>query len=355
MTTASPPSARASCRVPFGFLNAKLRARRSFLYEGPRLFDLSGEHTITDLAIKIFPREDVRDDLGLERRLKSGCVKELGFLAGFVAGPYQSLYSALLDRYAVANLKVLLRTFGQAVSGRVPVEERGFPGYLVELPGSLALPADHLMASENVHEFVRRIPLKNVRECAQAALPLYEETRRKAFLEMAFDKGYWRGVWEALSRLPRGESARCRAPLGCEFEAMRLLGTLRAAAVYGIPWEQWEAVMPVWPGAMGARALRRIYERPEVDFVREAVPRFRDALERFLKPGEAADFGRVEEALWHETVRLANRQYYTTTLGPAVLVSYFYLKRQELRHLLGLVQMVRYGKGEEEVEAQLRE
>ena len=81
----------------------------------------------------------------------------------------------------------------------------------------------------------------------------------------------------------------------------------------------------------------------------ESLPWLQRVLGDSVSADEPPDLGRLEEALWHGAVRLANRQYYEMPAGPAVLVSYFYLKREELRHLLALTQMLRYGEGEAQI------
>ena len=347
MNTMSPPKARASCQVPFEFLAAKLRGRRSRLWEGRRLRDLSRERTVGDLALRLFPREDVPDAIGLERHLLAGCVRELGSMDFYLAEAYHDFYIALLARYAVENLKVILRLF-QKEGGKADPS-----AYLVELPRELSIPVEKLLGSADVKEFIMWTPLEAVAACAREALPLYVRSQRKAYLEVAFDKGYWLGVWEKLGRLPAEDREQCSVLLRCEFEAMRVLGTLRAAATYHIPWEEWQALLPRLPGETGSLELRRIHGRPELELIREQVPWARHALRRFVAPGEVPDFARLEEALWQETARLANRQYYTATSAPAILVSYFYLKRHELRRLMALTQMVRYGGKEDEIAAYL--
>ncbi len=345
MRRTSPANVRAQAlsEVPFEFVNARLRGRRSRFYEGARLRELTRERTVEDLAWRLFPGEEVSDPSALERRMLSACAAELDSVTAYLAGPQLALVRALLDRYAVENLKVLLRLFAPEGQGADPA------AHLIDLPPALSLPVEELAGSGGVEGFIARIPLGTVRECAQQALPLYGETGRRAYLEMAFDKGYWTGVREALEGLPPGERRQCSAPVACEFDAMGLLGTLRASSTYGIPWEQWETLLPAGWGRISRGQLRRIHANPELGDVVESLPWLQRVLGDSVSPDEAPDLGRLEEALWHEAVRLANRQYYEMLAGPAVLVSYFYLKREELRHLLALTQMLRYGEGEAQI------
>ncbi len=342
MKTIPPADVRVQglSEVPFEFLNAKLRGRRSLLYEGDRLRDLARLPSVEDLAWRLFPREDIPDHYALERSMLAACVRELASWLAYLHGPYRALCRRLLDRYAVENLKVLLRLFTR--DGK----DGDAAGYLIELPRELSLPAQRLLDSPDVGEFLGRIPLPTVRASAERALPLYEETGRRAFLEMAFDRGYWLGVQEGLEALSVVDRAGCSAPISGELDAMRLLATLRAARVYGLPWERFGGLLPGRRSGMRTGMLREIHENPEPGFVVDRVPRLK-------KLGVTAemveDIGELEDVLWHEVVRLANRQYYGLGGGPAVLVSYFYLKRDELRRLLALARMLRAHRPEAEI------
>ncbi len=343
MNTTSPAVVQAFGGLPLEFVNAKLRGRRSRLYEGRRLRDLADEGAIPELASRLYPRDDIREPVPLERRVRAACVAELASFARWLDGPYRTLYCALLNRYAVENLKVLLRLRERSGAEGEPAD------HLVGPSPWFSLPVEELLGSAEVGEFIAAIPLLRVRECAGEALPLYNDTGRRAYLEMAFDRGYWLGVWDAVARLSGSEAAQCAGPIRVEFDVLRLLATLRAGANYDIPWEEWRAVVPVGDGAIGLETLRRIHEEPTLEFARAALPWRDGVLTRRLAQDEAPDLGRVEEALWHETVRLANRQYYSFSEGPAVLVSFYYLKREELRHLMAIIQMLRYGRTGEEV------
>jgi vacuolar-type H+-ATPase subunit C/Vma6 len=330
---------RSPLSVPLDFLAAKLRGRRSRLYEGDRLRDLARQRSLGELAWLLYPREEIRRPLVLERRLLSDCVADLASLLKFLDGAYCDFYRALLNRYAVENLKVLLRLWWQ---GGV---EAGAGDYLIELPRRLRLPRRDLLTAGSPEGFVAAVPLKEVRECALELLPRLAEDAPRACLEMAFDKGYWRGVWHSL---PRGARAYA-APVQHEFDAMRLLGTLRAARHYGLSWSQWEPLLPDGPGGLSEATLRSLHADPRLEFVIGSIRWLGPEAERLRDEKGGPSLGRLEEALWRRLVRTADRQYYCNMTGPAVLIAYFYLKRNELRELLGIAQMVRYGWPESDI------
>ena len=159
-----------------------------------------------DLAARLFPRVSVRDHLELERRLMAEAVGDLASFAGYLEQDWRAFYCALLGRYVVENLKVLLRLFGSE-DWRQRAEE-----LLIELPPGWELPVEDLMASPDLERFVERIPLRSLRQAARRALPLYGETHNRAFLEMALDRGYWAGVRAAAAGASPEEQEECVRP-----------------------------------------------------------------------------------------------------------------------------------------------
>ncbi len=337
-TLPAEPKVRGLSEVPFEFLSAKLHGRRSALYEGARLADLAAFDSVQELAYHLYPRADIHDAVGLERQLIASCVAELAHFLRYLSGAYESLYVALLGRYAVDNLKVLLRLLGREDA------EAQAERLLTPLPAELFLPVESLMSADGVGEFVGRIPLREVRDAALAAMPLYEETGQGALLEMALDRGHWAAVGAAVARLPGPARTACSPPLARELDSMRVLAALRAARVYGMSWERVALLLPPGWGDLSDGAVREIHSRPEVGTVLERLPWLRGA----LPESEAAEapIGRIEDAFMREVDRAADRQYYapySEWSGPVILVSYFCLKRRELRRMVSLVQMVSRG------------
>jgi len=332
------PISAARCglaEVPSEFLYAKVRGRRARLYEGERLRGLARRTSTEELALELYPRSDVRDQFGLEQRLLTECVAELAFFRSFLDGAEAELYASLLNRYAIEDMKLRLRML---VAGRG--EEDAVPP-TVELPRWMAGALAGLNGATGVEEFVERIPLRAVADCAAEALPLYAESRATAVLEMAFDKGYWLGVLSAAAGTPSARRTAAMAPVALECDSVRLLAVLRAARVYGLEWGQIEPLLPPGAGWVSAARLRALHADATPAAVHRALP----LLERLLPdPAAVADNGRIEDALWRETVRRAEHQYRTAQEGFAVLISYYYLKRAEMRRLLSLTQLVRYGR-----------
>lgn len=325
--------------VPTEFVNARLRGRRSRMYEGERLYELARVQHWNELALELYPGRDFRDQFDLERHMVAQCAGELASFLPYLGGRVHALYGALLRTFTVENLKVLWRLFASN-------DRSGAEDLLIELPDSLALRRSELLSAVRPTAFVERIPLPYVRDAAWQALPLYQESSKTAVLEMAFDKGYWTDVQEALAGFSRGARKKCAAPVELEFDTLRLVAVLRAARVYDLEWNTTRRLLPEGEGGMSMGALQQLHEDPSAENVADLVGWLRP-----ISPTLEAleDTTRVEDLLWHRAVRLANRQYYASMEGPAALIAYYYLKREELRHLLSLTQMLRLNRPAEEI------
>jgi V/A-type H+-transporting ATPase subunit C len=320
--------------VPSEFLYAKLHGRRVTIYEGERLRALAAATDVGDLAYRLYPHGDVDDQFQLELRVQNACVEELAFMGRYVAGPQRDFYVALMNRYVVEDLKVLLRVLRQ---------EAGTPQQadLIQLPSGYTLPVEELAESPNAEEFVSRIPVRALRRGATEALPLYSETGRKAFLEMGLDRGYWHAVGAALQTLSAEDREDCEAAVRSEFDAVRFTAVLRASRLYGLSWDQFRRVLPTGWGRLSEQAMRRLFQNPSQDETLRLLSTIAPGSRRQLTSEREADITALEDVLWRQTARLAHWVFESSASGFGLLVGYFYLKQEETRRLLSLTQMVR--------------
>ena len=336
MAVERPASERdgGGIEVPSEFLYAKLHGRRTTLYEGERLRALADATEVADLAYRLYPHGDISDQIGLELQIQNACVEELAFVGRYAAGAQGDLYTALMNRYVVEDLKVLLRRYGQ---------EAGVPeqASLIRLPPGYSLPLEDLAESAGIEDFISRIPQQSLRQGAEEALPLYHETGRKAFLEMGLDRGCWQAVGTALRALTQEDREECEGPVRCEFDTVRFTAVLRAARVYGLTFERFETMVPTGWGRLTHDMMRRLFEDPRQENALRMLSSIAPGARRHLRAEGEADIMALEDALWRTTARLARRRFETSASGFGLLVSYFYMKQEETRRLLSLTQMVR--------------
>jgi len=317
------------------FLSARLRGRRRRVYEGDRLRELARAAHLGELCERLYPREPVAGRLELERRLRRDCVEELASVLHFLSPPFHHFYAALIRRFQVDNIVVLLRLF--AGGGEAPSRE----DYLTELPGRLSVPAGELLASGSIEEFIAQLPVDLAR-AARGAVALDKRAETTAFTEMALAREYWEGVTAAFAALSGADREACAGPVLSELAAARLLMVLRAARNYDLEWDRLKPLLPRnastedGPSGISAAALEALHGDPSPANVARQVGLVRT-------PAHAEDLVDLEELLWERTYRMANRIYYSVMDGPAVAVGYFYVRRNELKALVHLAEAIHYG------------
>ncbi len=331
--------------VPFEFLNAMLRGRRRLVYEGARLGEVAEVRSVEELARRLCPREAVGGRLGLERRLRADCLRELAFFLHYLSAQVEGFYLALVRRFQVDAIQTLLRLF--AGGREEPAPER----FLPDLPPALALDVGALMASGGLDEFCSGLP-GGFAEAALASLDLCERTDSAAFAEMAVERAFWEAVTGSLAGLPARWREACARPVLSELRSTRLLTVLRATGVHGVEWEDVERILPACDPRLHAdegaqpseSALRALHADPSVQKAAVLVPGLRSRGRAEAAGEVGASLVELEDMCWRATFRLANRLYYAVLEGPATLVSYFYVRRNEMKELTALVEALHYGR-----------
>ena len=332
-TFALPPP-RAFMQMPLSYMEAKLRARRSEFYEGDRLRRLLEAGDVEDLCERIYPGLDVFSHLDLERQLRQDVVSELAGLLLFLPPGVGRLFQALLRRFQVQNIAVLLHCW--AGDGDLDSAEP----YLFELPDSLGVPAEKLIAASDGEDFISAVPDDTLQAGMRHSLDLYRETGGTVFLEMGLDTAIWDGVYDSLSALGREDRRMCREPIDEELQSVGTVSVLRAAQTYDLPWDRVVRVVPRWGTEEQLSGLKALYEHPKGQSVLEIVPH---AAASELDAEKAQNLCELEHALWSGVARTAHNLFYSAHDSPASIVSYYYLRRSELRRLTSLIEMVRQG------------
>ena len=318
--------------VPFDFVDAKLRGRRRKLYEGDRLEEVAHSRNVGELAETIFPEEPPETPKRLQKRLDQQALHEMVQFLPYLDEAHSYLLRTLLSRYQVWNLKIALRLFGRETAAEQADR------FMLDLPPSLALPREKLLNASDVDEFLRAVPQETLRESTAPALKTYEETNRRAFLEMGLDRGWWQCVEEALNRLYYWKGQRCLPALEAERRCRGVLTVLRAARTYNVNWSTLAPLMPALPGADDEEdAFRRLHEEPDAQTVADVLARISNLS---IQPDEAQHLPELEDTLWTHVVKTANQQFYTALQSPGTLVAYTYLKRAECRKLVSLAEML---------------
>ncbi|MFP4027641.1 MAG: V0D/AC39 family V-type ATPase subunit [Candidatus Brocadiia bacterium] len=330
-----PANPESLMNCPLAFVNAKLRGRKRRLFEGESLEELKRMKSVEELWERFYPRRVPGRRLGLERQLRQDATDELVSFTRYLSPPLARFYFSMLSRFQIDNIHVLLRLF----VGGAEVDRSQ---YVVNLPDSLAVPSASLLSSSDLSEFVQKLPEKLL-SAAELGVELDEKSNTTAFTEMALMKAYWDGVSAGLKNIGISHRSECAGPLALEAASERLLAVVRAGRHYKIDWENLSNVLCQWNGPipeqrslfLSSSRLEEIFNDPSSENIASAVPS--------LTAEDAGDLLKMEEKLWRRTSTCANRLYRQMLGGPAILVSYFYLRRNELRNLFQVVESTYYG------------
>jgi len=321
--------------VPFEFLNARLRGRRRLVYEGEALRALTRVGSVEALARRLYPREGISGRLALERKLRQDCARELTFFLSLLPTDAGRFYRALVRRFQVDVIQVLLRLFAGAKEGP-PLEE-----FVPRLPRPLALPVGDLMGSADVRQFCERLPRPLDRVAAEAA-QLWDLVGSSALVEMALERAYWEEVTGTLAQLSGQWRPECALPLLDELRTARLVAVLRAARNYQVQWPTLLRVLPRRESSLKEHAGRELPD--SVLALIHADPSAENVSARLGAHSPSAEsIVELEESGWQTAYGLANRLYYGEVEGPAILVGYFYIRRHELKQLTALVETLHFG------------
>lgn len=324
-------------RLPFAFVNAKVRGMRSFLHEGDRLMPLAALRSVGELASRLLPDYSVTSTLELERCLVVDHVKELLGLQQYLHGAMARFYEWQLSRYTIENVKVILRS---AFSGESAENIRPL---LADLPAPLGLPLDQLVSVRGSPESMPAlIASRDLSELLRDAV--LAAGGDPFILESALDAGYLRAVRRAASLLPKRHRGAAADLVACEIDHANVMLALRARLNYDLDAEAVEPYF-VEPGARvdatGRRALL-------------ADPSTERAAQMLLMPSVRDES--VASLQWRLTRRLyrkAARAFRASTFDFGVIAAFFYIKRAELADLLQVVGVLTYGLPAQELHARM--
>jgi vacuolar-type H+-ATPase subunit C/Vma6 len=347
----------------FDYLNAKLHGLHSRLLTGARLDDLAHRRTPSEVASAVLGEAMSGDAAALERHLTAAHVRALAQIAQEMHGAERRFFAALLERYRIENLKVVIRW-------RAAPEPVTSPAHLlVPLPERLEIPAEHLMAAPDVPSLIEALPEERYVAAAQRGLEHFHQTGSAFYVEAALDRQMFADVRAAQVALRRPHRQAVAGLLGRERDVYNVLFVARAAQTYKLPFEGLvEFLAPNGWASSAKEAGRAAVERagPRRDLTLDLLARvhaaptpgtIREALRGAMLPPEAAepasseadDLAALERRLWTGLARLANRVFFASVFTLGMAAAFYYLKRVELFNVLRVVEGVRYGMTPEEI------
>ena len=319
----------------FDFVNARLHGLRSRLFEGERLADLVGRHTLPEVAQAAIGEPMVASADAIERRLVGDHVADLAGLSAHLRGAECLFFRSLLERYRTENLKVIVRW-------RAAREPRTSPApLLVPLPDWLEVSYERLIATPDLAGLVAALPAPRLVRAAEAGLDAFEQTGSTFFVEAALDRATFVHVAACCRRLARRHRGATGGILGRERDLYNVMFVARAAQAYDLPMEDLEGFLAPRGGHVTRALLAVIHAAADPTAILAALPTWLTG--RRAAPEDVQGLPDIERLLWAELARSANRLFYDSVFDLGKAVAFFYLKRVELFNVIRVVEGMRYG------------
>jgi vacuolar-type H+-ATPase subunit C/Vma6 len=316
----------------FEFIQAKVHALRSRVYEHERLDDLCDLRTIAQLWHRLYPEADPGDHRTLQRRLLADHIHTLETVRRHLPSELTDFYAWMMRRYQVENLKVLLRAW----KAHEPIEQ--VLPFLAPLMPDMALDPRPFLRTSSLGDFLMLIPVAELRVAGERAGARYADTGETFFIETAFDTAYYAHLLDRHEGLPARHREGTHALILNEVSIFDILSIFRLKLNYGMRYEQ--AAVFLVPAIGGPMELERLYDYPDFGDMVERIPE--ELLPHAPRP-EIETIADLELALWERGLQRANAQFYHSVEDLGAAVAFATIKRMELANLFRVIEGMRYG------------
>ena len=317
----------------YEFINAKVRARRSYVYEDERLDNLCRCRNLFDLIATLFPGQEFADHIALQRALVARHVEELAGLVKYLNRRHAVFYRSLLERYVVENVKVALRALertGNVASGAA---------HMVPLPADLHPTVTELLALERREDLPGLFGDEALVKAANTGLGHAGRAGNVFYLEASLDSALHESLHERASIFKGEVRRKMRLLIDAEIAVYNTMFLIRAKSTFGLAFEAIRdflvATEETPPGAYASLM--------HVEDMNEMARRIPNGMLRQAAGPIMQTPYDLEAQLWRRIFRESNRIFYASILDPAGLLAYTYIRRVELLNLLRLVEGLRYG------------
>lgn len=341
----------------YGYLNARVRAMRSFLLDRESLVRLanSGDKgELNPLLDQTIYRREVSEAI-LEnparpdyyRALDTNMVSMFRKIHGAAGGEARDLINILLSEYELHNLKTVLR----GVKSGVP------PSSMVRhlmLVGSIKSSLLEQLANQGGLRDAIRLMVSKQLPYAAPIVAAYEKYMKSgqdfAVLENALDRFYFTSVLDELERFKEVENARLvREIIELRIDIVNLLTLMRIRALTVGDIEAEALRIP--GGRLSAKQFLGLRHAGDVQNIVAAYPdrSFEGPLKRAMSDYLKYDLVSFSRELERELVRRSALMACVDALGIGVVIAFIYSKQNEVVNLRLIIQGIQAEQAPEEI------
>jgi len=335
----------------YGFINAKVRAKRAFLLSDVDYSDLCEAKDIYE-SLLILSRTRYKEMTGrLEGQTVESIEKEIHFeeigqfleLMNISRNSAQKLFATLVLFYDGEKLKTLLRSW----QSKAPLPDSFYPEKI-----TVDFPVTDLLEALDLEQFIEILketifyePLKN------ALTPL--TTKSRLFdSEIAIDKFMYSQLWDITAKMSKTDREIIRRIVGIEIDLKNLEWIARAKKYYQLQQSELESMLIPHGYHLTKNQMHKLTSTGSIG----------DGLSRIL-PGvtipvtteseEIQSLSALEIILDQALFIEANRAFLSFPLSIGSTVGYYYLVKCEMRNLKSIFNAKSYGMTSEQTEALL--
>jgi V/A-type H+-transporting ATPase subunit C len=325
----------------YGFINAKVRAMRSYLLSALVYRSLAASKDIKDL-FSLLSQTRYRklvEELGsqtiedLERALFWEEIEQLRIIEKFSKGRSRTVIRLFLERYDSERVKKLLRVW-HSQDIRKPDE---FKQQIV-----FDLPVDQLLSTSSLSDWVDLLDGTPFKKVIEQEVPVYEEHKNLFRLEIALDRDYYGRLWKMIGSLSGIDRRIAQRLVGIEIDLRNLDWIVRFRKYYQLGLAEIVELLLPYGLYLGDEGVQQIASGENLIPV---LSRLAKGLRLpLLEDQEGAPaLEAIERFLYQVILMEVNRSFREFPLSIGSILGYYYLVRIEVKNLRTLVEAKRFG------------
>ncbi len=332
----------------YGFLNAKVRAMRSFLMTSRMYRSLIETRDLREMSSVLsktvyqdaLRNSDQKDPIEIEQILLYEEIVRLKKIEKYSQSTPKQIVQWFLERYDCEKLKILLRLWHKKSQ-----KETEFIDWKI----LYAFPVKEILSAQNLSEIALLLNDTPFQKPLSEAISVYNEKHTLFPVELSLDKFLFDAIHDVMKGMSKDDRRVARRLLGIEVDLKNLDWLSRFKKYYEIPTAD-----------IGHMLLSSGYHL-SMDVLREVIATgnytkaFSSVMKGFEVPsGEKSDENAVlefmEKVLYQILLDEAEKAFIQFPFSIGAIFGYFYLIRIETRNIRTLIQAKIYGLPPKDIE-----
>ncbi len=335
----------------YGFVNAKVRAMRSFLLtaalyrsmiETRSFRELLGVLSKTDYQ-KMIKQLESSGPLAIEHILLTEEIHRLQKIARFSKNDPHQMVRLFLERYDVEKLKTLLRLWHK---------KGGINTQIFEKRIVYDLPMDAILKAENLEGIVLLLEGTPFQDILEKHIQDYKEQKTVFPLELALDKEYYGRLWQTTTKLNRRDRRIAQRLFGIEIDLKNLDWINRFRTYYQTPASEIESYLLPHGYRLGSEQLQTVFGGGNVtEIITKIIRGSAFSLPKELDENTVSQI--IENFLYQILAFEAKRAFSEFPFSIGSILGYMILQRMESKNLKTIIYAKSYNLPAEKIEDHL--